>query len=45
VILLEGMMPYLHQIAETLLQHETIDLEEVDRIIGADISNSDQAQN
>jgi cell division protease FtsH len=45
VILLEGMMPYLHQIAETLLQHETIDLEEVDRIIGADISNSDQAHN
>jgi cell division protease FtsH len=33
VILLEGMMPYLHKLAETLLQHETIDGAEVDRII------------
>jgi cell division protease FtsH len=37
VILLEGMMPYLHKLAATLLQHETIDAEEVDRIIGSPV--------
>jgi cell division protease FtsH len=35
VILLEGMMPFLHKLAETLLRHETIDAEEVDRIINS----------
>jgi cell division protease FtsH len=37
VILLEGMMPYLHQLAATLLHHETIDAVEVDRIIGSPV--------
>jgi cell division protease FtsH len=35
VILLEGMMPFLHKLAETLLLHETIDADEVDRIINS----------
>ncbi|MDA8163715.1 MAG: AAA family ATPase, partial [Desulfobacteraceae bacterium] len=37
VILLEGMMPYLHDLAATLLQHETIDAAEVDRIMASPV--------